>query len=78
LIAGDIMHVPPVQLADPSVTIAFDVDGEAAITTRKRVLDMAATDGLRLAGSHIDFPTVGYVSKAGTGYRWDPAPYPYG
>ena len=77
LIWGDILHVPSVQLADPSVTIAFDADGEMAAATRARILDMAATDGLRVAGAHIDFPGMGYLSKAGTGYQWQNAPYPY-
>lgn len=78
LIWGDIVHVLPVQFADPSVTIAFDADQFQAAATRARVLDMVATDGLKVAGSHIDFPSLGFVSKVDTGYRWEQAPYPYG
>lgn len=78
LIWGDIVHVPPVQFADPSVTIAFDADQDTARATRAKVLDMVATDGLKVAGAHIEFPGMGYLSKDGSGYRWEPAPYPYG
>lgn len=78
LLWGDILHVPPVQLADPAVTIAFDVDADAARSTRAKVLDMVATDGLAVAGAHISFPGIGYLEKAGSGYHWTPAPYPYG
>jgi len=78
LLWGDILHVPPVQLADPSVTIAFDVDADTARSTRASVLDMVATDGLAVAGAHISFPGIGYLEKAGSGYHWTPAPYPYG
>lgn len=78
LIWGDIVHVAPVQFAQPEVTIAFDVDRDLAAATRAKTLDMAATDGLMVAGAHIDFPGAGYVSKIGSGYRWEPAPFPYG
>ncbi|MEO0378830.1 MAG: MBL fold metallo-hydrolase [Pseudomonadota bacterium] len=78
LLWGDILHVPPVQLADPSVTIAFDADADAARATRASVMDMVATDGLAVAGAHISFPGIGYLEKAGSGYHWTPAPYPYG
>ncbi|MFL4471225.1 MBL fold metallo-hydrolase [Tateyamaria armeniaca] len=78
LLWGDILHVPPVQLADPAVTIAFDADADAARATRASVLDMVATDGLAVAGAHISFPGIGYIEKAGSGYRWTAAPYPYG
>lgn len=78
LLWGDILHVPPVQLADPAVTIAFDTDADTARATRATVLDMVATDGLAVAGAHISFPGIGYIEKAGTGYHWTAAPYPYG
>ncbi len=78
LLWGDILHVPPVQLADPSVTIAFDTDADTAASTRARVLDMVATDSLAVAGAHISFPGIGYIEKAGDGYHWTAAPYPYG
>lgn len=78
LLWGDIIHVGPVQFADPSVTIAFDADAETASATRAKALDMVTADGLMVAGAHIDFPGIGYVEKAGSGYRWVRAPYPYG
>lgn len=78
LIWGDIIHVGPIQFAQPEVTITFDADPDMAAKSRKMVLDMVATDDLKVAGSHIDFPGVGYVTKAGSGYRWHAAPYPYG
>lgn len=78
LIWGDIIHVAPVQLADPTVTIAFDTDGETAARTRARVMDWATTDKLMVAGAHMSFPSVGYLEKADAGYRWFDAPYPYG
>lgn len=78
LLWGDIVHIGPIQFARPQVTIPFDVDQPMAAATRARVLDMAATDRLEIAGSHVDYPSFGHVERAGEGYRfvkgrWDHA-----
>lgn len=78
LIWGDIIHVGAVQFARPEVTIAFDTDQELAAATRKTTLEMAVADDLKIAGAHIGFPGIGYVTKSGTGYGWEPARFPYG
>ncbi len=76
LLWGDIVHVGPVQFARPELTIPFDVDQPAAAEQRARVLDMVAADRLEVGGSHIDFPSFGFIETAGDGYafvpsRWD-------
>ena len=73
LIWGDIVHAPAIQFARPEVTIAFDAVPEEASATRARVLDMAATDDLPVAGMHLAFPGIGRVSRDGTGYAFNPA-----
>ena len=78
LLWGDIVHVGPVQFAQPEVTIGFDTDQPQAAATRARVLDMAATDRLRVAGAHISFPGTGYVEKAAEGYRFVAQTWQYG
>jgi glyoxylase-like metal-dependent hydrolase (beta-lactamase superfamily II) len=57
----------------------IDVDDEPdkAAATRKRILDMVATDGLWAVGFHMPFPGIGYVEKAADGYRWVPASYQF-
>ena len=72
LIWGDIVHLPGVQFARPEVGIGFDVDGTQAIATRQRIMDMAATDRLLVAGMHLDFPAFGHVARAGDGYAFVP------
>ena len=57
------------------VPFAEQVRKEAAVATRKRVLDMVATDGTLVAGHHMPFPSIGYVERAGDSYRWVPASY---
>ncbi|MCI4664361.1 MAG: MBL fold metallo-hydrolase [Neomegalonema sp.] len=73
LLWADIVHVGPVQFQNPSWTIPFDVDQPLAAKTRAKTLDMAASDRLEVAGAHIDFPSFGYVAKAGAGYRFTPS-----
>ena len=76
---GDIVHVGPVQMAKPDVGIAFDVDGQVAIATRKAVLAKVAADRMRIAGMHIAFPGIGHVKAlaSGEGYDFEPASWTY-
>jgi glyoxylase-like metal-dependent hydrolase (beta-lactamase superfamily II) len=53
----------------------FDDDKDQAVTTRKRILDMAATEKLWVAGFHMPFPGVGFVERRDGGYRWTPGAY---
>jgi hypothetical protein len=57
------------------VGIAFDDDTDAAIVTRKRVLDMVATDGLLVAGMHLNFPGYAHVVRDGPTYALVPEVY---
>jgi glyoxylase-like metal-dependent hydrolase (beta-lactamase superfamily II) len=77
LIWGDVVHVAPVQMNDPSHGIAFDVDGARAEETRRMILDRAASENLRIAGMHLPFPAFGNVERDGSGYRFVPAPYAF-
>lgn len=72
LIWGDIVHLPGIQFAHPEAGMAFDVDGTQAIATRRRLMDMAATDRLRVTGMHLDFPGFGHVVRAGNAYAFVP------
>jgi glyoxylase-like metal-dependent hydrolase (beta-lactamase superfamily II) len=72
LIWGDIVHMPGVQFASPGAGMGFDIDGEQAIASRRRIFDMSATDRLEVAGMHLDFPCFGHVAKASEGYAFIP------
>jgi hypothetical protein len=51
----------------------FDSEPEKAVVTRKRFYDMAAAENMFIAGYHFPFPGLGYIEKAGSGYRLIPA-----
>jgi glyoxylase-like metal-dependent hydrolase (beta-lactamase superfamily II) len=72
LVWGDVVHLPGLQFARPEAGLIFDVDFAQGQATRARVLDMAATDRLRVAGVHLDFPTFGHVAKASEGFVFVP------
>jgi glyoxylase-like metal-dependent hydrolase (beta-lactamase superfamily II) len=59
----------------PDWHVRFDMDKEAAVATRRRLLDLAAADRIPVTGYHMPFPAVGYIESAADGYRWVPASY---
>ena len=75
LLIGDLIHVGPVQFKRPDVTIAFDVDRDAARAIRVDVFRRAAVAGDLLGGSHLPFPGLGRLQAEGKGYRWLPVDY---
>jgi glyoxylase-like metal-dependent hydrolase (beta-lactamase superfamily II) len=75
LIWGDIVHNAVLQFPEPDRSIAFDNDPAMAIATRKRVLDMVATDRLLFGGAHLPFPGLGHAAKTTSGYTYVPLPY---
>jgi glyoxylase-like metal-dependent hydrolase (beta-lactamase superfamily II) len=72
LIWGDIVHMPGVQFPQPGVGLGFDIDGDQAIASRRRIFDMVATDRLAVTGMRLDFPCFGHVAKAAEGYAFIP------
>jgi glyoxylase-like metal-dependent hydrolase (beta-lactamase superfamily II) len=64
-----------VAMQRPEWHIDVDDDKEKAVATRKRILDMVASDGLFVAGFHMPFPGLGLVEKSAGGYRWVPVGY---
>jgi glyoxylase-like metal-dependent hydrolase (beta-lactamase superfamily II) len=63
------------SLAHPTWEVRFDMDKDAAARTRRRVLDMAATDRIPMLGYHMPFPAMGYVEAREDGFRWVPESY---
>ena len=69
LIQGDVALAPEVFVRHPDYQIVFDVLGDVAVATRKKVYDMALAEKMPIIGYHFPFGTVNYVEKAGAGYR---------
>jgi glyoxylase-like metal-dependent hydrolase (beta-lactamase superfamily II) len=73
LFCADILSLPAVQAAVPTVGFATDADYDLAVRTRIRTLKMAADQRLLLAGPHLEYPCLHYVvpNEAG-GFRLVP------
>jgi glyoxylase-like metal-dependent hydrolase (beta-lactamase superfamily II) len=78
LVLGDTAQHPAVFARHPDWQAAFDVDGAAAVATRKTLFDRAAADRMLVTGYHFPFPACGHLVKTASGYEhvpveWQPA-----
>lgn len=65
------------NLQRPDWEVRFDMDKAAAAISRKRVLDMIATDRVPLLGYHMPHPSVGFLERRDSGYTYLPASYQF-
>ncbi len=72
LLFGDLLHISDLQFSNPDYSLVYDTDGVKAARTRNRILDMAASEKIHVAGVHITFPGMGSVVKSGNGYSFLP------
>jgi glyoxylase-like metal-dependent hydrolase (beta-lactamase superfamily II) len=72
LVIGDLLHAAALQFPLPDECPRYDMDTQAAVKARKRILNLAAEQNIPAAGMHIPFPGTGSVSKDGAGYRFTP------
>ncbi|HEX2146308.1 MAG TPA: MBL fold metallo-hydrolase [Pseudorhizobium sp.] len=77
VITADTANHYVLSLQRPDWEVRFDMDKAMAAQTRKKVFDMLATDKVAFLGYHMPFPSVGYVEKLETGYRFVPKTYQF-
>lgn len=63
------------SLARPDWEVRFDRDKAQAAATRRRLLGMAADDGIPVLGYHMPFPATGFIERRGDGFHWVPTTY---
>jgi glyoxylase-like metal-dependent hydrolase (beta-lactamase superfamily II) len=68
----DVVHHFGTALPHPEWKVAFDVDADQAVETRKRVLERVAADRLPVLAYHFPYPGLGHVGRARQGYGWEP------
>ena len=64
-----------IAIQRPGWHLDVDDDKDKAVATRRRILAMAADDGLFVTGYHMPFPGIGTIDKTTDGYRWMPVSY---
>ncbi len=72
LVLGDTTNHPALFARHPDWQAVFDVDGNMAAETRKKLLDRAAADRMLVQGYHFPFPASGHIAKEGNGYEFVP------
>lgn len=68
---ADVFHYQ-VQVAHPEWYLSFDSDPATGASSRRRLLDLAAREGLLVSTYHVGFPGMGRVRADGESWRWEP------
>ena len=64
--------VHPLHLEHPEWENGLDADPERACATRRKLLEQAAAEKMRVMAFHFPFPSVGRVEAKGKGWVWAP------
>ena len=75
LVLSDTAQHPAIFARHPDWQAAFDVDGDQAVATRKKLFDRAAADRMLVTGYHFPFPACGHLIKTASGYEHVPLPW---
>jgi glyoxylase-like metal-dependent hydrolase (beta-lactamase superfamily II) len=62
----------PLFVTNPGWHAGGDMDGPQAVQSRRKLYDMLAAERMLVSGYHFPFPSLGYIDKAGDGYRLIP------
>ena len=78
MILSDLTNHPALFVRNPDWSAVFDMDADQARATRRRMLDMAASERAQVSFYHAPFPATGHIAKEGNGFRfvpiqWSPA-----
>ncbi len=63
------------SLQNPEWHVSFDMEKAQAGKTRRKLLDMLATEKIPFTSYHMPFPAVGYVERKDDGFVYVPASY---
>ncbi|MDL2305186.1 MBL fold metallo-hydrolase [Bacteroides sp. OttesenSCG-928-D19] len=70
LICGDLLHVIPVQIPHPEISLVYDMSPAFAVSTRRAVLEYVSKNKIPIAGMHIPYPGMGTVKKSKDTYKF--------
>lgn len=70
LVTGDACTNDVIFFAHPDWHFGFDTNPETALKSRKRLLDRAASEKIKMLGYHWSYPGVGYAERKDNAYRF--------
>lgn len=72
LVVGDALTHAYISFEQPKWHFGFDMDGDQAAATRRGILEMAASEDMRIALYHAPFPGIGRAARLGPAFRFIP------
>jgi glyoxylase-like metal-dependent hydrolase (beta-lactamase superfamily II) len=72
---GDLIIQSVLVMRHPEWFVAFDTDRERAVNVRRIFFKKLAERQAMICGSHLPFPSIGHVKKAGEAYEFIPTPW---
>ena len=72
LVLSDTANHPALFVRYPEWQPVIDIDGPGAAAMRRRLLDRAAADRMRVQGYHFPFPASGSIVRDGAGFAFVP------
>lgn len=72
MVMSDTTNHPSIFARHPEWSAIFDQDAAMARATRRRMLDIAATERMQVAFYHAPFPATGHIAKEGDGFALVP------
>lgn len=70
LVLGDALTHPFITFEHPDWAFGQDIDSVRAIATRKKLLELIATDQMNLIGYHLPYPGFGRAERHASAYRF--------
>jgi hypothetical protein len=72
LMLSDATNHPALFVKNPDWSAVFDQDADMARATRRKLLDMAASERLQVSFYHAPFPSTGHIAREGATYDFVP------
>lgn len=73
LVTADTITHQYISFAHPGWWPRTDLDNKMAEASRRKMLEMGASDRMPVLSYHLSFPGVGHIARDGSAYRWVPA-----
>ena len=72
MVMSDTTNHPALFVRHPDWSAVFDMDADRARATRRRMLDLVASERMQVAFYHAPFPATGHIARDGEGYAMVP------
>lgn len=72
ILTGDAIIHEVASFTRPEWAFGFDTDADQAVTSRRRLLDLATAQGHAVCGGHWSWPGIGHAERDGAAYRFRP------